>query len=69
MIDEEAIQAVAQAIADGKTLEQIHDAALEKGWDEETFFLVYQAAKLLHQTVVAKEQEMKNRKPPFGRKL
>lgn len=67
-IDEGAIQAIAKAIADGNTLEQIHEAAKEKGWDEETFFLVYQAAKLLHQTVVAKEQEMKNRPLPFGRK-
>jgi hypothetical protein len=50
VIDEEAIQAVAKAIANGTILEQLHDAAIEKGWDEETFFLVYQAAKLLHGT-------------------
>jgi hypothetical protein len=67
-IDESVIQSFALAIAAGATLEELHAAAIEKGYSEEDFFLTYQVAKLLDKTIAEKEDEMiKN--PLFGRKL
>jgi hypothetical protein len=65
---ESLIQAVVRALGAGASVEQIHDAALSKGWSEEDTFLGIKAGENLYNAILKQEQELSETPPPFGRK-
>ena len=64
---EELIQSVARALSIGATVEQIHDAALKKGWSEERIFLAIKAGENLYQASLKQKEELAKKPPPFAR--
>ena len=42
------IQSIVTAMGIGASMEDIHDAAMERGWSEYDFFLAYKAAEMLY---------------------
>ncbi len=66
---DELIQRIARAMGAGASLEQIRDAIDDKFYPNEMFFLAYKAAELLVKYQIEHELELKQRAPPFGRKL
>lgn len=65
---DELILAVFKALQTGASVEQIHQAIIEKGWAEEDVFLGIQAGLNLFNAVTKQELELASRAPPFGRK-
>lgn len=65
---ETLIQSVVKALGVGASIEDIHDAIIAKGWSEDDAFLAIKAGENLYNAIVKQEEELKNRKPPFGRK-
>ena len=53
---EELIQAVVRALGVGVSIEDIHDAILDKGWSEEDAFLAIKAGELLYKTIEEAEE-------------
>lgn len=65
---DELIQAVARALRKGRTVGDIHNAIIEKGWGEVDAFLAIQAGDNLHRAILQQEKELAARPAPFGRK-
>ena len=66
---DELIQAIVKALGtSGVTMDQIHDACVAKGWKSDDIFLAMKAAENLYNAIEQQEEEIRNRKPPFGRK-
>lgn len=69
VIMEDLIYAIVRALGtQGMTIEAIHDACIQKKWSEEDTFLAIKAAENLYNAIQQQEQELRNKKPPFGRK-
>jgi hypothetical protein len=67
---ESLIQAIVRALGtEGITMGQIHNACVAKGWKSDDIFLAIKAAENLYNAIQQQEQELRNKKPPFGRKL
>jgi hypothetical protein len=64
---DELIMAVYRALGSGATVEQIHDACLEKKWSEEDIFLAIKAGENLYNATVKQIDELSKRPAPFGR--
>jgi len=58
---DELIMAVYRAIGSGASLEQIHDACLEKSWTEEDIFLAIKAGENLYNATLKQIDELSKR--------
>lgn len=54
---EELIQSVVKALGIGASIEDIHDAIIERGWSEEDAFLAIKGGELLYNDIVKLEEE------------
>ena len=63
---EELIQAVVRALGVGASIEDIHDAIIAKGWNEDDAFLAIKAGELLYSTIQEAE-EAKAKRTVFRR--
>ena len=68
MLIEDYINSVVKALGIGASIDDIHKALIEKGCQEYDVFLVIKAGELLYNSLKNKEQEIKSRPAPFGRK-
>lgn len=59
--------AVYRALSSGATVEQIHDACVEKKWSEDDIFLAIKAGENLYNATVIQVDELSKRPAPFGR--
>jgi hypothetical protein len=59
---ESLIYAVVRNLGSGATIEQIHDAARQKGWSEEDVFLAIKAGEYLYNAIVKQQQELQQEK-------
>ena len=62
---DELIQRVFRALNIGASIEDIHDAIIQKGWSEEDAFLAIKAGELLYNAISKVEEEKP--KPTFRR--
>lgn len=58
---EELIQAVVKALGIGASIEDIHDAIIERGWSEYDAFLAIKGGELLYNDIVKLEEEKQKR--------
>ena len=63
---DELIQSVVKALGIGASVEDIHDAILEKGWTEDDAFLAIKAGEILYEDIRKLEEE-RQKKIPFRR--
>lgn len=63
---DELIQSVVKALGIGASVEDIHDAILEKGWTEDDAFLAIKAGEILYEDIKKLEEE-RQKKIPFRR--
>jgi len=65
---ESYINSVVRALGVGASIEDIHDALIDKGCQEPDAFLIFKAGQHLYNSMVALELEISKRPKPFGRK-